>query len=51
MEKKCPEGKKAITAKIRSLQTLEEQGVSMYDLYGVTPDTVGFLLHTTMFSI
>lgn len=30
--------KKAITARIRSLQTLEEQGVSMYDLYGVTPD-------------
>ena len=30
--------KKAITAKIRSLQTLEEQGVSMFDLYGVTPD-------------
>jgi len=30
--------KKAITARIRSLQTFEEQGVSMYDLYGVTPD-------------
>ena len=30
--------KKAITARIRSLQTLEGQGVSMYDLYGVTPD-------------
>ena len=30
--------KKAITARIRSLQTLEGQGVSMYDLFGVTPD-------------
>ena len=30
--------KKTITARIRSLQTLEGQGVSMYDLYGVTPD-------------
>ena len=30
--------KKAITARIRSLQRLEKQGVSMYDLYGVTPD-------------
>ena len=30
--------KKTITARIRSLQRLEGQGVSMYDLYGVTPD-------------
>ena len=29
---------KTITIRIRSLRTLEEQGISMYDLYGVTPD-------------
>ena len=30
--------KKSITARIRSLQSIERQGVSMYDMYGVTPD-------------
>ena len=30
--------KRAITDRIRSLSQMEEQGVSMFDLFGVTPD-------------
>ena len=30
--------KRAITERIRSLSQMERQGVSMFDLYGVTPD-------------
>lgn len=30
--------KRTITEKIRSLSQMESQGVSMFDLYGVTPD-------------
>ncbi len=36
--KKGREVKTAITERIRSLETMERQGISMYEMYGVNPD-------------
>ena len=30
--------KKAIVTRIRSLKNMEKSGISMYDMYGITPD-------------
>ena len=38
MKKKGRELKTAITERIRSLETMERQGISMYEMYGVNPD-------------
>ncbi len=37
-EEKAREVKRAITGRIRLLKTMEKQGISMYEMYGVLPD-------------